>query len=97
MELPFLVRTPTARRFGLVARAVVPIIAVAASGVVCRSLYAPALVEETFITGALVAFLPRSIWALYSSLFMMMLQGGLLPAKIQSNLNRGLEVIPLGT
>jgi len=96
MELPPLIRTPAARRFGLIALAVVMITAVAASGVVYRSPYAPAMVGGVFAaTAALVACLRRPIWALYAALFVVMLPGGLLPATVQSHLNRGLTVIAL--
>ena len=94
MELPSLIGAPGARRFGLVALAVVMITAEAASGVVYRSPYAPALVGGAFAAAAaLVACLRRPIWALYAALFVVLLPAGLLPAAVQSNLNRGLTVI----
>jgi O-antigen ligase len=83
-----------ARRFALVALAVVMVTAVAASGVVYRSPYAPAIVGGAFAAAAaLVACLGRPIWALYLALFVVMLPTGLLPITMQSDLNRGLTVI----
>jgi putative inorganic carbon (hco3(-)) transporter len=94
MEPQPLIGAPAARRLGLVALAVVAITVVAASGVFYLSPYAPALVGGAIAAAAtLVACLRRPIWALYAALFVVMLPNGLLPATVQSNLNRGLTVI----
>ena len=67
---------------------------VAASGLGYRSPFAPLLVGAAFAAVALaVIWVREPLWALYAALFVVMLPGGLLPATIQSNLNRGLTVI----
>ena len=94
MRLQSLVRAPGALRFASVSLAVTAIAAAAASGLVYDSPYAPLVVGVVIaVPAVLIALLRKPVWALYAALFVVMLPGGLLPATIQSNLNRGLTVI----
>ena len=94
MLLQSLIRAPGALRFVLVSLAVTAIAAAAASGLVYESTYAPLVAGVAIaVTALLIAWLRKPVWALYAALFVVMLPGGLLPATIQSNLNRGLTVI----
>lgn len=89
-----MIDAPTARRFGLVALAVAATAAAAASGIVYPSSHAPALAGGALVAAVVfVAFVRRPVWALYAALFSVMLPIGLLPATVQSNLNRGLTII----
>lgn len=77
----------------VIAIAVLAVLLVGISGVFIASPYAPLLVGAA-IAGIVAAifFLRKPAWAVYAALFVVFIPLGLLPASLQSNINRVLSV-----
>jgi len=78
--------------------AVVIILGVSASGLLIQSNFSPVYVGVLpFILALLIFWLRKPVWALYAAIFVVFLPLGLLPASLQSYLNRLLAIAALVT
>lgn len=95
--LPF-VRNKTFLQVGVIILALIASVLTGITGFILASSFSPLIIGGLLAIGVIsIVWLKRPVWALYCTLFVILLPDGLIPLNIQSILNRSLTMIALAT